>query len=144
MNTMKLYLEISEKQMDIMLAALDLYSRVRMGQYSDLPNSKNKYMTPSEDANLIKRILMPELDWNAFYGIHSEKISDDARIAWDIQQVMRHMRSWHRAGKDPEKDQREWTGSNTMMGVSYDSPMRSSEEEELPKIKLEGVEVYGE
>ncbi len=139
---MKLSLEISEKQMDIMLAALDLYSRVRLGQYTDLPNSENKYMTPFEDADEIKRILMPELKGNAYYGIHSEKISDDARVAWDIQQVMRHMRSWHRAGKDPEKDRREWTGPNTMMGVNYDSPMRSSEGEELPKIQLEGVEVY--
>jgi len=137
---MKLTLELNTKQLGVLQAALDLYSRTHMGQYTDLPNSKNEFTTSHEDEQVIKSILFPELHANGYYGIHSDKISDSARVAWDLQQVIRYQWSWLRMGKIPGKDQRDWHGENSMMGVSYDEPRQSSETEPLAKITLDNVE----
>ncbi len=137
---MKFTLELSEKQMTIMLSALDLYSRVHLGQYTDLPNNNREsqsWPTRIEDANVIKKILFPDLPPNGYYGIHSDEISDNARISWDLQQVIRYNFHWRRSGKDPENDIRDW---HTMMMVQYDAPYLTSTTESLPVlVDMSGV-----
>jgi len=62
------------------------------------------------------------------YGIHSLEVHDNARVAYDIQQVLRNWLAWkrHKSGS-----------FGGIMGVSYDKPYQTSKLE-LPKIE-EGV-----
>jgi hypothetical protein len=53
---------------------------------------------------------------NAYHGIFSDKIPDEARVAWDLHQVIRHRLSWD--------DQPE--GGIT---VNFDTPMKYGKEE---------------
>jgi len=71
---------------------------------------------------------------NASLGIHSQHISDRARKAYDIQQIVRHSIAWDSEGKDPSTHERDW---KTMMQVSFDSPQKISKDRSfvLPEIK---------
>lgn len=130
-------LEINEEQARVIQNALDLYSRIQMGQLEDIYYTAimalNKYKTISRDnatmaIRQLKSILFPELLENSSYGIHSDKINDLARVAWDLQQVIRN-RLAHDL-RPPKQDHLPWQ-------VDYDTPSRSSNVP-LAKIKTIG------
>jgi len=132
---MKFSLEINEKQARAILKALEFYERLSMGQvnelahhfispFSDKINDENKYII-EEMSEKIKKEVFPELDSNSSFGIFSKNVSDDAKIMYDIQQVLRHCVAW---SKNPSGD----------IFVDYDTPLQSSKED-MPvakKIKM--------
>lgn len=143
----KYQLTLTEQQASIIRDALEIYSRIGMGQIgtgvTSHPDIEKRIWETSgvcsfDLSNVIdttvKSYIYPEFrsSINSYYGIFSEAIGDSNRIAWDIQQVIRHRLSWDKVGNPP---QREW---NTMMGVSFDEPMKSSEEELPTIVRLEG------
>lgn len=128
---MKVTIELDEQQAGAVIRALDLYSRIAMGQLEaivDHPEIHDRIMQDKSDTSdiLSARDLFSHakqqlfgLNPNASRGIYNEDVSDDARVAWDIQKVLVHGISWARVGDVP----RDWA---TMGGNNFDTPRRSS------------------
>lgn len=117
----KVSIELSETQADVVRVALESYSRMLIGQldYALEPirwkTKSDWYQDVMPVLDEVKHLIF-ELAPNASYGIYSTEVSDNARVAWDIQQVIRNKMSWHSNPK----------GSMT---VNFDRPMKSSQEE---------------
>jgi hypothetical protein len=125
---MKVVLTLTPGQADILLAALDTYSRLHMGQFwvvTDLfPGRAFDRSAARAALQTARQIVMPDLDFRGYYGIKSREVAESARIAWDVQQVLRHGLAWHRHP----------VGG---FGVCYDTPSRSAGEP-LPEVRIEG------
>jgi hypothetical protein len=126
-------LKINEDHAKIILNALDLYSRVIMMQFEHVANvvrwttidvekeEWNDKLTQLTDIMTYAKTVLGHPE-NGSYGIRSPEISDQARQAYDILQVIRHVRSWAMKNKDPKLDKRE----SSMFGVGFDDPMFTS------------------
>lgn len=118
-------LTLTEEQADILLTALDTYSRLKMGQFNavtDLFPARDFDRKAAAAALLAARqTVMPELDPRGYYGILNLEAGEQARVAFDIQQVLRHALAWHRR---PEGG----------IGVCYDDPYQTSR---APLIRVE-------
>lgn len=115
--------------------ALDLYSRIWIGQYLEIDNQmiwfKEKlYLTDSAAKmtpfflNIRNRILPGALrdignTLHCSYGIFSDKIDRRARMAYDIQQVIRYTAAWY---FHPDGG----------MGVDFDRPMHAEDSVAMP------------
>lgn len=104
------YLNSSEEISDV-INALDLYSRIWIGQLLEIDNQmiwlkENLYETGSAAKmtpfflNIRSRILPESLrdignTLQGSYGIFSKKIDRRARIAYDMQQVVRYTSAWY-------------------------------------------------
>lgn len=127
----KYTLQLTENQARIISEALDLFSRIGMGQLKEvvsvlrqnpLPNSnlEERINFLSEIRNKLDILAKYWMKGPGYHGITSKLISDKFRIAWDIQQVIRHRLAWDRKSE----------GGFT---IDFDDPMVTSEEP-LPKI----------
>lgn len=118
-------LTLTEEQADTLLMALDTYSRLKMGQFNavtDLfPARDFDRGKAAEALRVARQAVMPELDPRGYYGIRNLEAGEQARVAFDIQQVLRHALAWHRhpAGG---------------IGVCYDDPYQTSQ---APLIRVE-------
>lgn len=142
--TNKYKLTITEHQASVINRALDFYSRMLIGQVREIKNvykmERNFNDLPDHDQadeaiEKVRELYFPGHPSNGSFGIYSPEVPDSARIAWDIQQVIRHRIAWRRAGDPSERD---WS---TMTGVTYDEPMKSSSKEDLPKIE-DATEIF--
>ena len=96
-----------------LISALDLYSRIFMGQYSEIEwclrlntVKQDKPLYELFDSEELRSILLkvrekaiPDLKgcgFNISYGIWSEKNDIRSVEAFDLQQVIRHFDAWHR------------------------------------------------
>lgn len=143
-------LELNKEHSNLLVRALDLYSRVLMGQYEEVENiirwySVNKEDFPKEGLDKLRDCLIEGKKAmghpsNGSHGIHSDKIHDDARKCYDIQQVIRHIVAWGEMGKDPNKDERDF---KEMFGVSFDTPLKSSTDDKyiMPKMEKNNVSI---
>jgi hypothetical protein len=130
---MKVTVEMSEEQARVVVKALDIFSRLHMGQVSDvelfyrlLNVGQNKSFPSREVERLcesIKFYVFPELSPGSYHSISSEKISEDARVAFDLIQALRHPMAWKR---NPE-------GGQT---VDFYDPMKTAKSP-LAKVKVE-------
>ena len=94
---MKKYeLVITESQADIIMLALNLYTRLSAGQFHNLKDisfEKDKHginKKPSEKTlHKLQSEMFPALgSYNASYGIHSPKLPDTVKEGYDIYKVM--------------------------------------------------------
>lgn len=118
-------IELSDNQADVLISALDLYSRIHLGQFEEVANIARMYDISKFDKDYdahndfddaireVKGIL--GFDRNGSYGIFNEQVNDIARVAWDMQQVVRRHLAWKR---NPE-------GRHT---VNFDPPYPSGKE----------------
>ena len=96
-------LEITEKQAYLIMDALDLYSRIGMGQFDKIKghptiqnniwdNHRDEYHDFADKELMIVRNKLFDISYglNGSQGIHSTKIDDTNRLAFDIKQVIRH------------------------------------------------------
>jgi len=112
---MKYKLEITDDHAQVLCAALEMYSRVQMGQFWAMADPwfcQENHRELYDALDALKPIIFPDLQHNAYHGIHSPKVDSKAQMAWDIQQVIRHRLSWD---KTPEGG----------MGVNFHDPHRS-------------------
>lgn len=126
------YCNLKDFQARVLVSALDFFTRIGIGQIEEIShgiyvfgwNYPNEWM---EQFNEVREILdeikfnligMPP---NASYGIHSPEIPDEIRMAYDIQQVIRHRLAW-----DQEP--------NGGITIDFDKPMQCSTVA-LPTIK---------
>lgn len=114
---------LDNDEANALMSALDVYSRIWMGQYdeiewelrmltSDLNKLKQEESARREAWLLMRRLILPELGdmhFGASHGIWSEHTDDRGQAAYDILQVVRHARAWH---KNPEGG----------MGRDFDKP----------------------
>ena len=124
---MKFALTFNEKQAQVLMDALDFYSRVRMGQFhviSDEFRFEHEFNQNNARFYLdrLREMIFPELESSEYYGIYND-IVGPGQEAWDIHQVIRHARAWKR---HPEGG---WT-------VDFSTPMEASKEP-LPEIVVE-------
>lgn len=93
-------LTLSEEQAYTLWEALETYNRLLVGQFSavaDLFPDRDFGRKVAATALLeARQTVMPELDPRGYHGIESRDVRDQARIAFDVEQVLRHALSWHR------------------------------------------------
>ena len=156
-RTINIYLTFI--QIQITINALDLYSRIWIGQYDHLSFESRFYVKSGADwARVdenehmrnalflqIRSILLPKLNCGLYgsYGIWSSETDDRAKDAYDMQQVIRYKQAYYR---HPE-------GGNT---VDFGEPMiegryprvvcRMSGKQESPHMRIymypEQFEIY--
>ncbi len=89
-------LRITEDQSKIIMLALDLYTRLSVGQFHNLKElsfekDESGITREPSDETLVKlhSEMFPSLgSYNASHGIHSTKLPDKVREAYDIYKVM--------------------------------------------------------
>lgn len=128
---------INEEHADVLIKALESYSRMMIGQidyalepikiHSDFSTkSKDRKFTDHQKfrdlCNEIKSLVTPFDSPGASYGIHSKEVDDSARIAYDIKKVIEHRLSY---------DSRPQGG----VTVNFDEPRQTSEQP-LPIISV--------
>jgi len=122
-------LEASEAQFNLIVKALDFYSRIHMGQVSELTNP---FSLPLPDADYsdvdtkvieLKKSMFPELEDREFYSIRAKKLPDDVRQAVDMLETIRYRISW------------DTTTEEEPQGIQYKKPFHFSSEMDLAKIK---------
>ena len=125
--------------------ACEVLARLGMGQFKDalehLPLRTQNFDIDAwhDDMEDLARILSKHMP-GGIDGIRSStgisNADEDARTAWDLHAVIRHRLAWDRAKAEGVTDgtKREWPA---MMQVSYDEPMKYSEE---PLAKMEKAE----
>lgn len=127
----KYRLEMTEKQARCLVAALDLAIRVRLGQWGEIveqcldlepgKTSIDEYCKKREEAvNLLfeaRRVVMPELQGCACYGVYSKETTERA---FNLLLAVRSCMAWH---NEPD-------GGIT---VDFDKPLAVNVSETLPK-----------
>lgn len=144
---MEYVLELTSKQLEVLRFACEILSRAHAIQF-DIVFDEVLFKTLMYDklkdyyggeyievldkihqiAHDLKTLMAPELSPNAYYGIGSDKICEDAAIAYDLQQVMRNIQSWTENPPKPGE-------SSALLGRIYDSPMQFGKEP-LAKIQV--------
>jgi len=100
MATLPMQIEISEKQRLVIIAALDAYSRLQMGQMwavaEVVQGCKKRDGSPVGEYWDIRHKhtdrlteLLFDFPENASHGICSPKVPDSAKLAYDLQCVLR-------------------------------------------------------
>jgi hypothetical protein len=138
----KYRLIVDETQAQVIQQALDLYSRIGIGQLEEVANHLRFYDHTSLNApdhyerlelgkktmDLAKEIIF-KLPPNASFGIYSDKVPDRYRVSWDIMRVIRHQFYNDRKAENPEEDR--------MGGVdSYPVDDPSVKDQPLPTIEV--------
>ena len=128
--TKKTYtLTMSEEQAQVVVRALDLYTRIGIGQFEEIfrvydPKGElRNHSGASGLMNSIKNIVGHPA--NGSHGIHHPEVRDEFRAAYDVQQVIRNRIAFD---KNPEGG----------MGVAFDTP-RAISQLPLPTIKSDEV-----
>lgn len=92
---MKYHLEIDEKQVYVIQAACELLARLYMGKLTEISNLFVDSMSDDDFHSFKEQIkslepLITGLPLNGYHGIRGSSINENARIAYDIYQVLRH------------------------------------------------------
>lgn len=101
-------ISINEHHLRVMKEALDLYSRIGLGQFDEVERlwrddgrkkADHKYNETEEIDFDGMREKLKELKQmigftNGSWGIHCLSVPDHFRIAWDIKRVLRHRLAW--------------------------------------------------
>lgn len=133
-------LRVSRRQARLIQSALDLVSRLHMGQLREVADFLPAIRSDGDERirqhhaaesllEAVKEVVFPELPRNGYHGIHSPKIPEDARVAWDLCRAIRHRLAWE---ERPEGDA--WQ-------VDFDQPRRSSVDEPLATFTAEAQRV---
>ena len=118
-------LSISEKQARVMVDALDLFSRIGIGQLREVlrhPQYERVILRDNESYKYCERLLdqikklLTGFGPSASYGIACPEVHDDSNIAYDLLQVIRHRLAWDRNPKGG-------------IEVYFDRPIQLSKEE---------------
>ena len=99
-------LTLSEDQCYVMVRALDLLARVGMGHLDhvieelDWHPAYQAALRGADDSYKLRNamralmdavhVAVSSLPASSYHSIHSPKLDDSARVAWDIHQVIRH------------------------------------------------------
>ncbi len=117
-------LHLSEQQANVLVAALDFYSRIGCGQIEEVQNllALEPHLNPDRDGNSYQAVknalnfVRRDLFGRSGFSISDRKVPNRYKCAWDLQQVIRHKLAWtaNPAGS--------W-------GVSFQEPDQSGKED---------------
>lgn len=131
------YLLLNEAQANILVRALDAYSRVAMGQIRQVADTWIGRVSGEDADERLSRVracleeaerLLTGMPRGASLGMLSPDLPDEYRAAYDLQQVVRHRLAWDR---QPE-------GGIT---VDFDEPRQTSAEP-LAQMQETATRVY--
>lgn len=117
----KVKLTLTERQACILRDALDIYSRIGIGQFDKVVDTydRNGMMTPQQREDVEKLFKSAKIvcghTHNGSFGIHNPLVNDTFRKAFDINQVLRNKIAWSRAPQGG-------------VGVDFYEPHRISED----------------
>jgi len=89
-------LEATKDQFELILKSLDFYSRIQMGQVSELANPSiiplpsADYAELEEKINIIKKAMFPELEEHEYFSVQSKKIPDTIKQTIDMIEVIKY------------------------------------------------------
>lgn len=117
-------LTLSEKQAEVLVAALDFYSRIGIGSIQEVQNvvMRERHCRPDACHDAVRNALdfvkreLYGLEANAGFGIFHKDVPDHFKVAWDLQQVIRHKIAWT-------------ANPGGGFGVNYHEPMKSGSEQ---------------
>ena len=95
-------LTLNEQQVEIAHRALEFYERVGgLGQIEEVMDPwrlrcEANVLEPAECALREVKRYLTGFGYGASYGIRSEEVPDEYRVAYDLQQVLRHRLAWDR------------------------------------------------
>lgn len=118
---------LSTAELASLQTACELYVRLAIGQgwvvagYLGCPQDAGQAVHAFDQR--FRDLFFPELRGDAYYGINSQLVHDNARVAWDVLQVIRQHLAFHALGKVVGKDKRD---VRTMKGPEFDDPMQRS------------------
>lgn len=153
---MKKYkIELNEKQILVLETACELITRIGVQQYEHIfdainnleyYNANKEFVISHEDKDRLKIMLRHIVDrqvkdgknlffapLNSSRGITNECTPETSKIACDLYQTMRYVRSWANAEHKPELRDEHFSKYLT---VNYDEPMSFSKQ---PLIKMEEI-----
>ena len=120
---------LTPEQARAVITAIDFYMRVRMGQFSEIGSifwdRDGRDDRVTERLNQIKGVIYPNLPGPGAAHSISGVPYKDAKVGYDILQVIRHAMSWHEAPQ----------GGIT---VNFDSPLFVSDSNPRPKAEILG------
>jgi len=139
---------VTKEQLQVISNACELLSRIQGGQileaFDHLPLKKGVdwsvyHEIQDEVTKRMPEILEDDIDGRrSHFGVGSSKLPDSHDIAWDLYTTTRHQLSWEYAIEQGwVKDFNSTRNWDKMFGVSFDTPMKFSEQ---PLIKIEQVE----
>ncbi len=123
---MKISLTMTKEQAEHLSRALEIISRIGMGQFKDMIDFLDPWKTYDKKVELedyLKSEIFPELQRNSYWGIYSPEVKEECKIACDVYQHLRRELAWLDTGKNWRTDDRDW---HTQMGVSFNEPMKIS------------------
>ena len=144
-SSKKIQITLTSHQAGVLNDALDLYSRIHLGQLQEiiymlgtynicnkekLSDIDDKYLQLEEAITQAKSIM--GFTSGASYGIHSLEVHDNARVAYDTLQIITQLLAYNQRNLDPKVDKR----SQDMIYLQYDDPFQTSTKHELPKGEL--------
>ena len=124
----KYRLTMTEGQAQVLQKALEIYSRLFIGQIKAAVEQIHFNNNREIDYQRVRKLSdqlkfeLTGMQSNASYGIYCNEVDDSARVAWDLQQLLRYQMAWDNNPK----------GGNT---VNFDKPMKSSKKEPLALIE---------
>lgn len=127
-------LEVSKEQLQVLSAASELLARLGMGQVEDAlerlplrPPADRDNARWHEDVREIRQRVAAHtirgVDGGRFLSIHSKDVSDSARTAWDLYQVMRNSLAWDRAAAEGVIQPGEGRKWPQMLSTHFDAPL---------------------
>lgn len=132
-NSVKYRLEMTEKQARCVVAALDLSTRILLGQWKEIieccmdyePGKMDEWCQRRDEAEEIllqaRKIVMPELTgWGHSYGVYQR---EGTERAFNVMKAVRSAIAWHNHQE----------GGLT---VDFDRPMAIHVAEEMPKCEV--------
>jgi hypothetical protein len=137
---LKITIEVDREQAQVIMNALEFYSRMCMGQFDQIHHNIHAYRTFSnpeidishicllEDA--LKSAMFPGISRSAYICITSSEVGERAQTSWDIYQTLRHAISWveYPEGHFPEVK---------IQTVNFDKPTHVNFKRPLPKVTIE-------
>jgi hypothetical protein len=92
----KYNLTLSQKQAEVLVRALDLYSRIGIGQFEEVLDVYDRELKLDYERRERFRVKLNQAKneaghpSNGSYGISSPEVRDEFRVSYDIQQVVRN------------------------------------------------------
>lgn len=127
---------ITREQAYVLIKATEILARLGIGQFRDalecLPTREFLPHGWHEDMDAIGKLLSRHMiegidGYRSILGMHHNDVRENARVSWDLYQVLRNRLAWDRAIADgiveSIESPRKWP---EMMQVYYDEPMRVS------------------
>jgi hypothetical protein len=92
---MKLTIELDEMQLSCLTEALDLHTRLMMGQFDVLAlpyfkrtDANGRYAEFKEKLDELKQIAFPELPPNSDYGIGHDETPESSKITYELYKAI--------------------------------------------------------